>query len=236
MDAFKAGEIQRMDKGGNKRWQDFFTANNPSGATFDECTVKERYDSEVGEEWKERLAAEVEDRQFDEAAFKKQMEELRRKKREKEAERSTSQMGSSRSGTPMGGRGLSAQGRRGESPAAGGGLRKGAGITAEQKSQNEAYFARMGEANAGRPDGVAPNQGGKYAGFGSSMPEPQQGSQSGPPGADEFQKDPVAALTKGFGWFGGIVSKQAKMVNDSYLQPTAKNVSSGPWTILGVVH
>lgn len=218
MDAFKSAEISRMDKGGNKRWQDFFTANNPSGATFDECTVKERYDSEVGEEWKERLSAEVEGREFDAAGFKQQMEDLRKKKAEKEKEKQQS----SRSATPMGGRSVSAQ-RRTDSPAGVPG-KKGAGITPEQKAQNEAYFARMGDANASRPDGVPPSQGGKYGGFGSSMPEPEQ-QGSGPPGADEFQKDPVAALTKGFGWFGGMVSKQAKMVNDSYLQPTAKNVS-----------
>jgi hypothetical protein len=97
-------------------------------------------------------------------------------------------------------------------------------ITAEQKAQNEAYFARMGEANANRPEGLAPNQGGKYAGFGS-QPVEQPQSSGAMPSADEFQKDPMAALTKGFGWFGGVVSKQAKMVNDSYIQPTAKNVS-----------
>lgn len=224
MDAFKAAEISRMDKGGNKRWQDFFSKNNPSGVAFEECTIKERYDSEVGEEWKERLAAEVEGREFDEGVFKKQMEELRRKKEEK-----------SRSATPVGGGGAARSGSRSggggggrtESPA--GGVRQGKGVSAEQKAQNEAYFARMGNANASRPEGLPPSQGGKYAGFGSQVPggeeQQQQAGSGGMPGADDFQKDPVAALTKGFGWFGGIVSKQAKMVNDSYLQPTAKNVS-----------
>jgi ADP-ribosylation factor GTPase-activating protein 1 len=230
MDAFKAGEIARMDTGGNKRWQDFFSANSLSG-NFEESTIKERYDSEVGEEWKERLATEVEGREFDAAAFKKSMEELRRKKAEKAANFSGQ---GSRSATPAGSRGVSVQGRT-ASPAPG--MKKGAGITAEQKAQNENYFARMGEANASRPDGLPPSQGGKYAGFGSAMPEQQGGAGAGgPPGADEFSKDPVAALTKGFGWFGGMVSKQAKMVNDSYLQPTAKNVSFLPvlWSGLGV--
>lgn len=226
MDAFKTPEIARMDTGGNKRWQDFFSAHNPSGASFDECTVKERYDSEVGEEWKERLSAEVEGRVFDEAAFRKQMEELRRRKAEKEREAAEAKAkgasrGGSRSATPLGG------GGRNESPASSGGKR---GVGAEQKAQNEAYFARMGEANASRSDGLPPSQGGKYAGFGSAPAEPQAGGGAaaggeGMPSADEFQKDPVAALGRGFGWFGGMVSKQAKMVNDSYLQPTAKNVS-----------
>jgi ADP-ribosylation factor GTPase-activating protein 1 len=229
MDAFKSAEIQRMDVGGNKRWQDFFTQKDPLGRGFEECTVKERYDSEVGEEWKERLSAEVEGREFDEVGFRERMEEARRRReeKEKEKEKGASRAGSkqvSRSATPL----------RTESPAARGG--KGPGITAEQKAQNEAYFARMGEANASRPEGVAPSQGGKYAGFGSAPPPSLEaaGGQwegGGMPSADEFQKDPVAALGKGFGWFGGLVSKQAKIVNDSYLQPTAKNVSVDHWAV-----
>ena len=229
MDAFKSAEIARMDRGGNKRWQEFFTANNPQGATFEECTVKERYDCETGEEWKERLSAEVEGREFDEAEFKARMEEMRRKREEKEREREKAgSKQASRSATPLGGKGVAG---RTESPAAAAGRGgKGPGITPEQKAQNEAYFARMGEANAGRPEGLAPSQGGKYGGFGSAPPPaaggPGNGGEGGMPGADDFQKDPIAALGKGFGWFGGMVSKQAKMVNDSYLQPTAKNVST----------
>jgi ADP-ribosylation factor GTPase-activating protein 1 len=229
MDAFKSAEISRMDIGGNKRWQEFFTQHDKEGRTFEECTVKERYDGEVGEEWKERLSAEVEGRAFDEGEFRARMEEMRRKRAEKEKEREIGNKGGSRAGSKVGSRSATPMGGRTESPAAAAaGLKgKGPGISAEQKAQNEAYFARMGDANASRPEGVAPSQGGKYAGFGSAPPEPVGGGgEGGMPGADDFQKDPVAALTKGFGWFGGIVSKQAKMVNDSYLQPTAKNVST----------
>lgn len=136
----------------------------------------------------------------------------------------------SRSGTPAAGGARSnnaaisssgGPGSRTVSPAP-----KGGRITAEQKAQNEAYFARMGDANASRPDNLPPSQGGKYGGFGSAMPEDRQAGGGGMPTGDEFSKDPVAAITKGFGWFGGMVSKQAKMVNDSYIQPTAKNVGS----------
>ena len=102
-----------------------------------------------------------------------------------------------------------------------------------QKVRNENYFAKMGEANASRPADLAPSQGGKYAGFGSSAPEPQR-PQGSIPSADEFQKDPLAALTKGFGWFSGVVAKQAKTVNESYIQPTAQQVRDGPFLILVV--
>ncbi|KIW38591.1 hypothetical protein, variant [Exophiala oligosperma] len=218
MDAFKQAEILRMQYGGNKAWQDFFTKNSP--IPFDECTIKERYDCEIGEEWKERLSAQVEEREFDKAAFLKERQAIK----EKQASRSATPAGGVGSGARNSGANGQGQGdSRTASPAPG----RGPGISAEQKAQNEAYFARMGEANASRPDSLPPSQGGKYGGFGSAPAEPQSSNGGGGmPSADDFSKDPVAALTKGFGWFSAAVGKQAKIVNDSYIQPTAKNLAS----------
>ncbi|EXJ62300.1 hypothetical protein A1O7_02734 [Cladophialophora yegresii CBS 114405] len=217
MDAFKEVELLRMDRGGNKAWQDFYNKNTTS-LPFDEATIKERYESEVGEEWKERLTCVVEDREFDRAAFQKERQAILQRQ-------------ASRSATPAGGvRGHAAvsssgsgTGSRTASPAP-----RGRGIAPDQKAQNEAYFSRMGEANASRPENLPPSQGGKYGGFGSAMAEPAADRQAGGGGgiADDFSKDPVAAITKGFGWLGGMVSKQAKLVNDSYIQPTAKNIAA----------
>ena len=208
MDAFKQAEILRMQYGGNKAWQEFFNKNNPSGSTFEEATIKERYEGDVGEEWKERLSAKVEERPFDKPRFLKEREVIRKKALEKSE---------SRSQTPVGLNRVSSNASDGRSASP--------GLPNSRKVQNEAYFARMGEQNAGRPEGVAPSQGGKFTGFGSApMPESAGQGQSGMPRAEEFQSDPVAALSKGFGWFGGMVSKQAKVVNDSYLQPGLKSV------------
>jgi ADP-ribosylation factor GTPase-activating protein 1 len=212
MDAFKQNEISRMQNGGNKAWQDFYNQN--SGTSFEESTIKERYDSEVGEEWKERLTAKVDGTEFDKAAWSKERATIL----QKQASRSATPVGAAGK-KPMAGIG-SDPASRSESPARGKG-----GLPPAQKAKNEAYFAKMGEANASRPDDLPPNQGGKFSGFGSAPAEPER-PQAGMPSADEFQKDPVAALTKGFGWFSSVVGKQAKVVNDSYIQPTAKTVSS----------
>ncbi len=221
MDQFKAAEIQRMQNGGNKAWQDFFDKNTTS-LPFDEATIKERYDSEVGEEWKERLTCQVDGRDFDKAAFQKERQAIL----QKQASRSATPAGVSRNNAAISSSGPDS---RKASPA------PKPRITPEQKSQNEAYFERMGNANASRPDNVAPNQGGKYGGFGSAMPEPSD-QQAGGGITDEFSKDPVAAITKGLGWFGGMVTKQAKVVNDSYIQPTAKNVSLPPFSSSSETH
>lgn len=81
----------------------------------------------------------------------------------------------------------------------------------------------MGADNASRPADLPPSQGGKYAGFGSAGPEPPKAEQK-LPGLDDLQKDPMAALTKGFGWFTTTVGKTAKTVNEGYIQPTAQRV------------
>ena len=207
MDAFKTAEVQRMSLGGNKPFKDFFnshTSNSMMGRSFDDCTISERYDSEAGEEWKERLTCKVEGREYVPGATKR--ESVSKKKEVGELPGSTA--GSGRN-TP------NRSGMASPPPGAG---------ASSQKERNEAYFASLGNANASRPDNLAPSQGGKYSGFGSSPAPAAQSSNA--PGVDDFQKDPMAALTKGFGWLSSTVSKQASQVNKTYLQPGMQNFAS----------
>lgn len=52
MDSFKAEEILRMDKGGNKKCKDFFSA----APEFHEgMTISEQYGSVFGEDYKEKV-------------------------------------------------------------------------------------------------------------------------------------------------------------------------------------
>lgn len=89
---------------------------------------------------------------------------------------------------------------------------------------DEQYFANMGAANASRSDNLPPSQGGKYTGFGSAPPASQTREDDALPGLDELQRDPIQALSKGFGWFTSTVGKTAKTVNDGYLAPAAQRV------------
>ncbi|PYI15902.1 zinc finger protein gcs1 [Aspergillus violaceofuscus CBS 115571] len=210
MDAFKTAEIMRMEQGGNEPWKSFFDAHvitQSEGRTFEDSTIKERYEGEVGEEWKERLSAKIEGREY----VPGQPSQPPKK-----------QPGlSSRSSTPL---------ARGGTPASYDGLVDG-GAGATKKERNEAYFAKLGSANATRSESLPPSQGGKFTGFGGGMPPSastgteRTGGSGALPGFDDFQKDPMAALTKGFGWFTTTVGKGAKTVNDSYIQPTAKTIA-----------
>lgn len=208
MDAFKTGEVKRMELGGNKPWKNFFNAHSSNtliGRDFDSCTISERYDSDAGEEWKDRLTAKVEGTEYVPGSSKP----AARKQAPQAAVASSTPNGSGRN-TPLSN--VRSAPQRVASPG--------------QKERNEAYFAKMGSENANRPDDLPPSQGGKFAGFGS-QPMPTKTSSGGVPSADEFQKDPLAALTKGFGWLSSTVSKQAVAVNKTYIQPGMKNLQEG---------
>ncbi|KAL7788944.1 hypothetical protein V8C37DRAFT_387331 [Trichoderma ceciliae] len=204
MDAFKANEIERMRLGGNEGWRSFFEEHEDTqmrGLTWDDATIAERYSGEVGEEWKERLACKVEGREY-----------VPGEKKPAAAQSSpAAAKPSPRTATPLGG-----SANRSQSPPQGG-----------KAKVDDKYFARLGADNASRPDGLPPSQGGKYAGFGN-MPTTDKPSQSGMlPLFDDVQKDPMGAITKGFGWFASTVTKTAKTVNDGYIQPTAKSIADG---------
>lgn len=217
MDAFKAGEILRMEQGGNDTWKKFFddhAVTQSEGRTFEDSTIKERYEGEVGEEYKERLAAKVEGREY--VPGQRPPPEQRQQQQQQPSHPSQ----------------LSQQGRKGTG---------GMGMddtAASKKERNEAYFSKLGNENASRSEALPPSQGGKFTGFGGGLPEspPSRsnsrsrasfmgGGAGGGPALDDFQKDPMGTLTKGFGWFTSTVGKSAKTVHESYIQPTAKQLA-----------
>lgn len=174
---------------------------------FEDCTINDRYDSEAGEEWKDRLTTKIEGKEYVPGVRKKTAPV-----RTKATGIAGGSAAGSRSGTPnplaktqsnMSNNSASL-GSRSASPALG-------TASLSKKAQNEQYFARMGADNASRPEDLHPSQGGKFAGFGSDWPPQKvESSPAGLPGADEFQKDPLTALTKGFGWLSATVTKGAQ--------------------------
>ncbi|KAK3688385.1 ADP-ribosylation factor GTPase-activating protein GCS1 [Podospora appendiculata] len=220
MDAFKAAEIERMRLGGNDNWRTFFENHADTkmrGLRWDDATIAERYGGEPGEDWKERLSAKVEGREYVPG--------------EKPAVAATPPTRAGSAAALSGGDyayNTNSGGSRTGSPGLAGAA---AGQGGGKVKVDDKYFAKLGDRNASRPADLPPSQGGKYGGFGNT-PMPQSGGGGGQgggaaalPGLDELQKDPVAALSKGFGWFTSTVTKTAKTVNEGYLQPTARQIS-----------
>lgn len=218
MDAFKAAEIERMRLGGNEGWRRFFEEHEDTkmrGIGWEDARIGERYGGEVGQEWKERLSAKVEGREYVAGEKKETTGSLSASP----ALRGGPSTAPTRSG-PLGGSAVAAA-----TAAAAGGARTDSPGPGGKIKVDVDYFAKLGERNASRSADLPPSQGGKYAGFGSSgAPQPQRNAQAGMPGLDDLQKDPMAALSKGFGWFASTVTKTAKTVNEGFIQPTAKQV------------
>ncbi|KAL8879550.1 MAG: hypothetical protein Q9192_008211 [Flavoplaca navasiana] len=195
MDAFKGNEILRMEKGGNGRWKAF-------------------WEERMGKSWgrgcgegiggmEERYGGTVGEEWKERLGCEVEGREFKRLAERKETEKK--EVGG-------GGMGLESMGMGGKT----------------QKEMNEDFFARKGNENENRRADLPPSQGGKYAGFGS-QPTGGQGEKGGNgegmPGVDDFQKDPVAALTKGLGWFTTTVGKSAKSVNDGWIQPNVQKLA-----------
>lgn len=95
--------------------------------------------------------------------------------------------------------------------------------SAAQKARNEQYFAGLGSANAQRPEGIPPSQGGRYTGFGSalSVPPPTENESIT---VEDFTNDPFGTLTKGWGMFSRAAVKTATIMNEQYVQPSVAKV------------
>lgn len=213
MDGLKAGELARMEQsGGNEAWKAFFDAhgaNVAKGGTFADSSIHDRYAGDVGEEWKERLTAKVEGREY---------VPIPPERRQSAKARSRVSSGP-RTASPYTAQKISAIDSRSSSSSLG-------HQSLSSKEANEAYFARLGAENQKRSESLPPSQGGKYTGFGGGAPVSSRNnsSSSSTPALGDFQNDPLAALTKGFGWFTSTIGRSAKQVHEEILQPTAQQV------------
>ncbi|KAF3196176.1 Zn finger-containing GTPase- Activating Protein for ARF [Orbilia oligospora] len=197
MDQFKTSEILRMTHGGNKALKEYFESCPEYSSSM---SVAERYSAPFAEDYKEKLTCLVEGTEWTGPKPREATPAVNKYVRRT----GTGGLGSgsnSNAGTP-----------RSSSPA-----------VTTQKQRNESYFEKMGAENANRREDLPPNQGGKYSGFGSTpLQEPSNG---GIGGWDDVTKDPVGALTKGWGFFTSSVAKGAKQVNEGFVQPTAKMIA-----------
>lgn len=183
-------------------------AYGPEGGYEKGMGINDKYNSWAASQYREKLAAECAEPP---AAWTKSSPPADAPARpaSSQATRKARSGVPSRSGTPLSGSG----GR--DSPASGTG------------SGNEAFFERLGGANAARPEGLHPSQGGKYVGFGSAPAEddassahPSYGlSSRSAPTLDEFQRNPLGALSKGWGLFSSAVATAGREINETVVKP-----------------
>ncbi|WVQ84729.1 hypothetical protein IAT38_006886 [Cryptococcus sp. DSM 104549] len=218
MDKWSDDQLKKMKLGGNEAFKTFIEGYGSDGGYTKGMGMQEKYNSWAATQYREKLAAACADPPQPwspspapppSAPSRPSSSQATRKSR---ATGAPSSLGS-RSGSPAIGSGGGGSPNPGQGPGSG----------------HEAYFERMGNANASRPDHLPPSQGGRYQGFGSSpAPAADEGYNSHPsyalsshaaPTLDEFQKNPLGALSKGWGLFSSAVVSAGKEINTSVVQP-----------------
>lgn len=196
MDNFKPVELEKMKAGGNDLWRQFFNNHQDNlleARTFDDCTIKERYDSNAGSEWKSRLTAKVEGREFDPDYVEvSPLPTGVRKPKDGQSQ------GEGAVNAPI------ASLRSGSGPS-------GSGYASRSSSPAIGTSSLLGsDGDKQKKDNLNMNL----------------------PGMNDFQKDPVMAITMGLGWLGATVSKGAKEGLDDWVKPGVQRVS---WLLRSVL-
>ncbi|GMK56590.1 hypothetical protein CspeluHIS016_0304300 [Cutaneotrichosporon spelunceum] len=206
MDKWSEEQLKKMRNGGNAAFNEFMDSYGPEGGYTKGMGMSEKYNSWAATQYRDKLAAACEGREWSPSP----------------APAPTSRPASAQAT------------RKARGTGAGYGSGVGSGIPSRTSSPytdapgagNEAYFERMGATNASRPDHLPPSQGGKYGGFGNT-PEPDAAAQHpsyglssrAAPTFDEFQSNPMGALTKGWGLFSSAVASASREINESVVKP-----------------
>ncbi|PVU90552.1 hypothetical protein BB559_004569 [Furculomyces boomerangus] len=232
MDKWSQEQLKRMQIGGNKKALEFFKTQPDYR---DGMTIKEKYTSRFADLWKQKVTAECEGRSWtappsvsnektirsaninSNAPYKnKTLTNPQKFGSNASINRTNSALDFSRSSSP-------------DSFSSASNNRSVSNINPE-KAAKEQYFSKLGSINQERPDNVPPSQGGRYVGFGSSVPtqEPTRNETFNP---REIVDDPSAVLYKGFSFLSsgaaaavGTLGNVVGSINENYIKPTTTKV------------
>ncbi|GBF93446.1 hypothetical protein Rsub_06579 [Raphidocelis subcapitata] len=183
MDAWNPDQLRKMQAGGNGKLNEFFARYGIDKAT----DIKTKYNNRVAEIYRDKVRAEVEGRPFTAPPVGSLKVDLGPPAAGNGAAARPA-MGAGPGGRAAGGDdGWGDWGGSGGAGAGGGGAANGQySMSALQASaaNKEHFFERRMMENASRPDGLPPNQGGKYVGFGSTPAPRPVGGRAGANGED----------------------------------------------------
>lgn len=228
MDSWQPDQARRMKLGGNEEFVTFVESYSPAeeGGYSKGMNLADKYTCWAAKQYREKLDAAMEGKEWTQSS--------------PPARSATPDLASSQQSTGLrksraAGRSSTLGRANSASPAPSQGSFPGTpnlDDAAQQKANNEAYFATLGQANATRPEHLPPSQGGRYVGFGSTPTPPPTNSHpsfglssAAAPTLTDFQQDPVSALGKGWSLFSSAVMGASKAVNETIIQPGVERIT-----------
>ncbi|KAG9015539.1 Zn finger-containing GTPase- Activating Protein for ARF [Tulasnella sp. JGI-2019a] len=213
MDTWSEKQLQRMRIGGNRPFKTFLKAYPENGGYHEGMSPTELYHSWAVTQYGDKLNADLQGVPWSPSSPPPATASDELPTRMASGQRNRSNRGASPS--PM---------QRQDSNSSTRGASDGSPMD-DAKTANEMYFERLGQANASRPAGLAPSQGGRYEGFGST-PTPDMSSNpsygissANAPTLTDFQENPVKALSKGWGLLAAVASVAGRTVHENIIQP-----------------
>ncbi|PVV00713.1 hypothetical protein BB560_004893 [Smittium megazygosporum] len=213
MDKWTPEQVRRMEHGGNKKALDFFKTQPDYR---DGMSIKEKYSSRFADLWRQKITAECEGRSWTAPPVSQV-----NSSNSSFSQKHNSHLNQSDSHSSFG-----------KNPWKDSYSQSSSSVSRadSEKAAKEQYFSRLGELNGSRPDNLPPSQGGKYSGFGNSMPS-NQSSRSASFTPKDIMEDPGAALYKGFSLLSsgaamalGTLGEFAGNINQQYIKPTTEKV------------
>eukprot|EP00887_Chlorella_sp_A99_P001350 scaffold14.g1350.t1 len=164
MDAWNPDQLRRMELGGNEKLNSFLAQYGVAKAT----DIRDKYNSKAAEYYREKIRAEVDGRHYTPpppSDANRMMPRVRSYAGHRASDWDNDDWGDRRGGP--GALGSTGSHALGSGAAAGSSEYTMAQLQASAAAKED-FFARQMAANASKPEGLPPSQGGKYVGFGST--------------------------------------------------------------------
>ncbi|XP_034232196.1 ADP-ribosylation factor GTPase-activating protein 1 isoform X2 [Thrips palmi] len=192
MDKWKDIELEKMKAGGNRNAREFLEAQDDWD---DSMPIQRRYNSKAAALYRDKISSLAQGKDWSPSKSQAQNYSSPAMSRSSSLTENGSNYGGS-SGSYQ---------SSGYQSGGNGGYQSPDGF----KSDKEAFFARRQVENAGRPDNVPPNQGGKYSGFGYTMDAPPRST------SQEFFDTAVSSLSSGWSLFSSNATKLASKATEN---------------------
>jgi ADP-ribosylation factor GTPase-activating protein 1 len=211
MDAWNPDQLKRMQAGGNGSLNTFLTKYGVTKHT----DIKEKYNSKAAEFYREKIRADVNGTSYTPPAPSDVPASLPRPK---------SYAGSRTANNDWDDWGADANSPGGRPPHAASStqLHTTNGVPTSNEyslaqlhasaANKEDFFSRKMRDNANKPEGLAPSQGGKYVGFGSTPSVPPRKSNQG--GVPANVDDVADILSKGLSGLGSLAGQAAVLAKE----------------------